>query len=355
VIVAVDRYRPRVSATPKSEARGSGPRRSLGKRAARALRYRATKQYAYLDLGRSSASTVLVVGTQRSGTTWLAEEVLNHDNRYRMIFEPLHEWKSTVAPPGMAWAQYLAPDDAAVQFRAALDAVMAGRIRSRSTDFANQKRVTWRRIVKCVSATNLLPWLHRWHPRMTTVHVIRHPFAVAHSLCQMGWHEQRKGARGAHTARVVTRAGLLDGPLLEYRDAVLDLHARCTSYFTLTVLRWCLENFVALRMVEPSARHHVVHYERLVLDPASELEPLMRLGIMADAPAERFRRPSRTDFQQRVESARGGPGGELAFIAAWQDAVAPEDLHLGMTILEAFGLDDLYGLDPLSYDAPGGS
>src|SRR3990172_8856278 len=165
-----------VVAAPESAAAGpplhDGPlrgdpsaRRSFPGRVARGLRYRASKQYAYVDLGSSSASTVLVAGTQRSGTTWLAEDVLNHDNRYRMIFEPLHEFKSPVAPPGMAWAQYLAPDDGAVEFRAALDAVLRGRVRSPGTDRANHKRLARRRIIKCVSVANLLPWLRRWHPQ----------------------------------------------------------------------------------------------------------------------------------------------------------------------------------------------
>ncbi len=71
----------------------------------------------------------------------------------------------------------------------------------------------------------------------------------------------------------------------------------------------------------------------------------MRLGIVTDAPAERFRRPSRTDFQQRVEGALAEPGGEIALIAPWEGATPGADLDLGVTILEAFGLHHLYGLD----------
>jgi Sulfotransferase family len=314
---------------------------------ARALRARAAPQNAYLDLGRSSASTVLVAGMQRSGTTWLAEEVLNHDNRYRMVFEPLHQWKSTVAPTGMAWAQYLAPDDDAPQFRDALDAVMQGRVRSTGTDRANHKRLARRRIVKCVTATNLMPWLRHRHPQMTTVHLIRHPFSVAHSLCRMRWRPPSSSphAGDVDTDRLIAEAGLLEGPLHDMRDVVLDLRAQCTTPFALVVLRWCLENAVPLRTLQPSDLHHVLQYEHLVVDPKIALERLVELGIVTDVPAERFRRPSRTDFQQRVEGALAASEGEGALIAPWAGDTPRADLDLGMKILEAFGLHDVYGLD----------
>lgn len=339
---------PESEADVPPEAQRRPARRSLVQRVARGLAYRTSPRSAYLDVGRSSASTVLVAGMQRSGTTWLAEEVLNHDNRYRVIFEPLHQWKSDVAPQGMAWAQYLNPDDEAMQFRDAIDAVMTGRVRSVGTDRANNKRLARHRIVKCVTATNLLPWLQRRHPHMTTVHLIRHPFAVAHSMCRMQWPGRSNSPipGDVDTDRLIADAGLLDGPLHDMRDVVLDLRAQCTSPFALVVLRWCLENAVPLRMLEPSDLHHVFRYEHLVLDPISELERLVQLGIVTDAPAERFRRPSRTDFQQRVEGALAAPGGEGALIAPWEGETPRADLDLGMKILEEFGLHDVYGIDP---------
>ena len=45
----------------------------------------------WLDLG-DWRRTVLLAGTGRSGTTWV-EKVINHRNRFRVMFEPFHQKK----------------------------------------------------------------------------------------------------------------------------------------------------------------------------------------------------------------------------------------------------------------------
>lgn len=324
-------------------------------RAVKAVRYRSSRQFAYLDLGRTSASTLLVTGTVRSGTTWLAEQVLNHDNRYRMIFEPLNKWRSPVAIPGLTWAKYLAPDDDAVEWRAALEAVVTGRIRSAWTDRANERRISRRRIIKCVSATNLLPWFWQRHPDMRTIHIVRHPFAVADSVCRLiDKSEQSPWPRQvADVDDVLAHAGLLDGPLLSQRDSILDLRQQCNSSFTLMVLRWCLENVVALREQWRSPNHHVLHYEDLVRGPAAELRRLEHaLGPGSVPDPSTLARPSRTDFHKRVGTTRSQPGHEQELIARWEASIPLAEQQLGLSILETFGLDHVYGADPLPKAAP---
>ena len=49
----------------------------------------------YLDRGGDHRDTVYLAGTARSGTSWISE-VINHDNAFRMIHEPLRRDRLSV-------------------------------------------------------------------------------------------------------------------------------------------------------------------------------------------------------------------------------------------------------------------
>jgi hypothetical protein len=144
---------------------------------------------------------------------------------------------------------------------------------------------------------------------------------------------------------VLAHAGLLDGPLLGQRDSIRDLRQECNSWFTLMVLRWCLENVVPLREQWRSPNHYVLHYEDLVRGPAAELRRLEHaLGPGSVPDPSTLARPSRTDFHK--------PGHEQELIARWEASMPAADQQLGLSILETFGLDHVYGADPLPKVAP---
>lgn len=111
----------------------------------------------YLDLGHRIRDTTLVVGTGRSGSTWLAE-IINHRNEYRLVFEPFRGDRVRKARP-FRRGHFIEPSEQDHPLRATIDALVAGRVRSWWTDRHNHRRLATRRIVKEVRITNLLPWI----------------------------------------------------------------------------------------------------------------------------------------------------------------------------------------------------
>src|SRR5438552_19014615 len=88
------------------------PRLAAAMRDPRGALWKARRRYMhwmFLDLPGASGTTVLLAGSARSGTTWLAA-VINYDNSHRYMFDPfrpdrLDETRICASP------QYVRPDD----------------------------------------------------------------------------------------------------------------------------------------------------------------------------------------------------------------------------------------------------
>ena len=319
------------------------------RRVYRSLRYRTSPQVCFLDLGHDVDRTILVVGTARSGTTWLAE-MLNPRNRQRLIFEPFNTGRSQVVPADFIWGEYVEPGTSSPSLQASFDRILSGRVRSPWIDRFNGSRLATHRIVKCIAVTNLLPWLQERYPLLPIVYIVRHPFAVAESLSALAAREGRsRGDWHRHLSvldEMVNRAGLLEGPLAGH-PKVPAIQSSLRSGFTKSVLRWCLENFVPLRMLRPTTNLTTVTYEGLLTASPEQLRGLIPLLPESKGLDARVRRPSVTDFRQRavVHTAEGNDRRQL--MTRWTDTVSADEIEIGLGLLESFGLDHVYGASPL--------
>ena len=179
-----------------------------------------------------------IIGTQRSGTTWLAELVDPEQHR-RVIFEPFHTVRSGIARRlGLVWGEYLPPGTAHPQLAEALDRIAEGRVRDAWTSRHNRRRFYTSRLVKDVSTTNLVPWIARRRPDDRVALVVRNPFAVVWSLLNVPWASGRNDTRA-----MFTHTPLLDaiGPV-----SGLDgwIHRADDDAFVNRMLKWCLDNTV---------------------------------------------------------------------------------------------------------------
>jgi hypothetical protein len=318
--------------------------RSLGRIAA-ALRYRCSPRYAYVDLHHHPDETIVVVGSRRSGTTWVSE-LVNYQNEFRTIFEPFHPLHSSWSgATNSEWAKYVEPDWKDHELEQRCARLWAGRLRDAWTDKHNTKRVARRRIIKTVESTNLLPWMAARWPDLKLVYVLRHPFATAESQLDVSFRDD--GLTDLRALR--SRPRLIDGVYATLPDATAARRFVEDSVdpFEQHVVRWCLENRIPLSTLD-SDRLHVVTYEDLVLHTRTELGRLEGfLGRPFDARAvDAARKPSRTDFRSRASRSRGQRS-SLAFLSEWQQHVAPADVEAALTVVDAFGLGHLYDSGPL--------
>jgi len=266
----------------------------------------------YVDVGRGVGATTLVVGTARSGSTWVAE-LLNHRNEYRLVFEPFRSDRVRRARP-FRRGHYIDPREQDHPLAGSIDALLAGRVRSWWTDRQNRRRIATRRIVKEVRITNLVPWIRARHRDLRIVYVVRDPVAVARSWLELGW--------GDDLDDLLAQEQLLER-LPGSGAAIRELAGG--ELFDRHVVRWCLENAIPLTAYAELGLHLVV-YERLRAEPEREIDRLFAyLGRDPDGAHASVRNPSATAGFPRRQSVQ----------------ISEDHRRRAEEIVSAFGLTDL--------------
>jgi hypothetical protein len=308
------------------QTEGSGGRtRSLSHRVRRRLFRRI-----YLDRGPDHRSAVVLAGSPRSGTTWISE-VLNHDLRYRFMWEPFHP-REGVFPA----RTYLRPDYTDAALLAGARSILAGRVRSAWVDKHNRRFLPRRRLIKEVYGNLLLGWLHQQFPELPLVLILRHPCAVAASQLTL---ERERGWNF-----FVNPRALLQQPALrtDFLEPFVNELAGPLSEFESHVAVWCIENLVPLHQLG-GAGIHIAFYEDFCIDPEVAFGRLFSfLGLSLDQTALQLAaRPSTVakDYSAIVTD------GDL--VRSWVKRVSPEDRVAAARMAARFGLARLYSEDPL--------
>jgi Sulfotransferase family len=278
-----------------------------------------------LDVGGGPSATVVLAGSGRSGTTWLAE-LLTRSNAFRYLFEPLHPDRT--ATLGLAPRPYLRPSETDPRLTAPVEAMLSGRARGHWVDQYNRKALARRRLVKDVWANLALGWVGAQHPETKILFILRHPLAVAESQMATGWEWW------TDPALLLGQPELVEDHLEPWRGLLEGLD----DPFRRHVATWCVENAVPLAQLAPGGVH-VACYEHLLDAPERKLPPLFAFaGVRWDERVlSAAARPSSV--------SRGGPGqptggrpGE-----AWRSAFSADQVRWTMSMLSAFGLDRIYG------------
>ena len=290
----------------------------------------------YLDRGGGPEDAVLLVGHDRSGTTWIAE-ALNHHRDFRYIFEPFHPGRVD-ATEAFTPRLYLRPEDRDPTYLDAAVAVLSGRVRSLWADKYNRAIMPRRRLVKEVRANLLLPWLAANFPETRIVLMLRHPCAVANSerMLSDAWHIDLN--------RFLSQPNLVQDHLAPYESAM----RAAGSDWEKRVFVWCIENHVPLAALDPS-NVLFAFYEDFCVDPETELKRLFEfVNLHYDPHAlEMLAKPSATS---RKDSAVFS-GEDL--VEAWRRSVTDEEIDATMRVVELFGLDRIYTSDSMPAHRPG--
>jgi hypothetical protein len=299
-----------------------GRARSLGV----AARWR-FKSLAYVDLAPDHRCTVLLLGSARSGTTWVGEVIDRHHD-HRVVFEPLRA-DQVQAARVFANGQYLRRADADPRYLAPMTRILTGRMRNPWADHLNHVVLARRRLVKEIRANMLAPWLVERFPGMPVVLLVRHPLGVAVSRRELGWSDHLDDALG----QPLLVQDHLTAEQEQYLRALADPFARA-------VAQAGLETLVPLRMTTPNELLAVT-YEGLVSEPRVQAERVLR-HVGQEPDAELDAALDRPSHLSRADSAVR-TGGDRA--AAWMSRVDPGDLTRAADVLELLGLNSVYAVD----------
>ena len=278
---------------------------------------------------------IFLAGCGRSGTTWLSE-VVNYNNDFRIIFEPL---RHDIGPPvarTLGYWPYLRPADRPADLVSEVHDVLTGGFSSVWSDRFGA-RDSSRLLVKEIRANFLLGWLRAAFPSMPMVFILRHPCAVAASELRLGWTGWDEPM-----AALAVRPDLV----ADHLEPFLDVIQGARSTFERRIVLWCIRNIVPLRQLARGDAS-VVLYERLLADPMGEMTPLLQaLGRPIDEQAimQAWGRPS-------AMTMASDDAGQDDRMAGWMRSTTADERAQAVAILQAFGLDRIYTDDPMPHIA----
>ena len=286
-------------------------------------------------------ATIAVVGSPRSGTTWLGDVVAALASR-PLLHEPTHvnripEFNRDHGWDGRPFREPGVPDEALARDLERLITgtyLGAGMIqRSPSID-----RALWARaplVTKMIDVNLLLPWLAGALPWLTTVLIVRHPLAVVASQqarADSVWAKYR--TLSLSYQRFMAAHPEYDGPL-EY-DTVEE---RLTA-------AWAIEHAWLRDRAEDLGRLVQVRYEDIRAEPQAGVRALAAaLSLPEPSPTvlERALRPSRS-VNEDTSTLGGGAddGWRSAYDARTVDRLIPILDHYGFPFYgpEALGFGD---------------
>lgn len=281
----------------------------------------------HLDLGRDHRDSILIAGSGRGGTSWLAETVCAAGG-YRYVFEPFHPGRVAAARP-FGYRRYLRPGEHRPDLLEPASRILGGRVRGLWTDRFQRGFIHRKRLIKDIRANLFLAWLARNFPGMPVVFVLRHPCAVARSKTKLGWRSRLEEFLG--------QPELVE----DFLAPVAGQMRAARSEFERHVFAWCIENLVPLAQLRPS-QAHLVFYERLCESPEDELARLF--GYLDSGGVDRALRSLRKPSPLSRAGSEILSGGSPA--RGWVREVSETETERATEILALFGLDGIYGESP---------
>lgn len=204
---------------------------------------------------------LIIVGSARSGTSWLSE-VIARQFRYRMLFEPEHEFNT---PKGKLIAdQWRASKDDSPEAHQYLKKVFANRVDSdwiAQNSNRKYKMHLWPLIpkmfiIKFVRANLSAKYMNEAF-NIPVIHIIRNPYDVLASQqrVRFPWLYNLDHFKGqSKLVRLVEREFGFN--LKEDTQNISELE--------ILTIRWCLENVLPLQVWKPSTnKYSVVKHEDL--------------------------------------------------------------------------------------------
>ncbi|RMF24138.1 MAG: hypothetical protein D6756_07505 [Cyanobacteria bacterium J083] len=274
--------------------------------------------------------TLVIAGSSRGGTTWLAE-ILNTIPNSSILWEPLHLNKMPLLRKlDFDWRTYIQPGSNWTEAEEFFHRVLAGKVLNLWTTSHLDLVQIWQTqvwIVKFCRANLLLRWLTEKFPTRKPILLMRHPCAVVSSQINHGsWLSISPAYRHRR----------FEAAYPQFRSILNNLQ----TTEELLAANWCIEYYVPLFSAQPSPWLLVV-YERLVTDGERELERIFN-NWNIPLPAEallRLKVPSSTTIQQsNVYKGRNR-------LLGWQENLSPEQVVRILNVVSAFGLD-FYSHEP---------
>jgi hypothetical protein len=302
----------------------------------RYVRYRIYKGYRrivrsvasrlYMDRIQAVDRSLLVAGTARSGTTWLADLIASQVS-CRIMFEPFHPYKVSEYA-NFNYFQYMRPEEENPALTLYTEKVLTGAIRDPWIDKQVEHLFPEFRLIKTIRANLLLKWMKDNYSELALILLLRHPCAVVASRMKLGWWTDKD------IEPFRSQSDLVDDYLADKMEFIEDVQLDEQKH----AIIWCIHTLVPMRQFK-TGEIPIIFYENLVRQPEDEVPRAFRaLNIPFQANVyQAAARPSTTSLSSSAILTGKDP------VRQWKKELTSQQVENILDVVNEFGLDHLYG------------
>ncbi len=234
---------------------------------------------------------IAIVGSARSGTSWFSE-IIARQFRYRMLFEPEHEFNTDKGK--LICDRWLKSKDDSPEahsyltkvFQNRVDSDWIGQISNRKYKMHLWPLIPKKYIIKFVRANLSAKYINETF-KIPIIHIIRNPYDVLAS------QQRVKFPWLYNLEHFKNQSELVKLVKEEFNYDLLKDTKEISPLETLTI-RWCMENVLTLEQLEPCQyKHLVIKYEDLRNDIQLFLNICKKFDIEPMGNIEKeYKRPS---------------------------------------------------------------
>lgn len=279
----------------------------------------------YQDKNRDIDKSIMVAGTARSGTTWLAS-IIASQFPSRIMFEPFHSLKVN-AFLKFHYFQYMRPDEHNNDLFFYCSKIFSGRIKNSWIDREVHSIFPQHRIIKEIRANLFLAWIKVHFPEIPILFIIRHPCAVVQSRIRLDW------ATDTDIDSFLAQSKLVDDFLIDK----INIFYKAKTLEEKHAIIWCITNLVPLRQFGEK-NLPLIFYENLCAHPEHELKKIFRIiqSDYRDSIFKHIKKPSITSTKSSAVLTGDN------WVGKWQQILTPEQIKNILTVVKRFELDYLY-------------
>ena len=279
----------------------------------------------FRDTNPDTRKSIVVAGTGRSGTTWLAH-IIASQILCRIMFEPFQS-ELVEAFRQFHYFHYMRPIEQNNELSSFCQMIFSGQIRDKWIDRQVNQLFPQFRLIKEIRANLFLKWIHVNFPEIPLLFIIRHPCAVVLSRMKLGW------ATDTDIEPFLSQPDLVD----DFLTDKLDLIKGAKTIEEKHALIWCISNLVPLKQFA-SNDLNIVFYENLVLQPKLEIPKIFRAINLdyKDTVFKQANKPSTTT----IRSSAIVTGDDK--VTHWKQELSFQQINNILSVVRAFELDHLY-------------
>ncbi|WP_435236272.1 sulfotransferase domain-containing protein [Psychromonas sp. PT13] len=279
---------------------------------------------------------IWLLGDGRSGTTWVAN-LINHDKKFREIFEPFHP-KRNIDMHFIVPHQYYRPNEINEELKSISSTLFSGKYTNKKVDVGSHTLLYKGLLIKDIFANLLCYPTSLEFPNIKPILLIRNPFSVALSKSK-----KKNWFWGTDPLELLNQASLREDYLLPFEDLIKEVSAR-NNYILNQILIWSIINYIPLKQFKPSSIH-ICFYECIYENPNDEITKIFEFLWGTSSP-QKTNITFTDEFLSKPSHVIGKDSNLLSGtspILSWKDEIPLNIIEDGLNIMKHFELHELYG------------